>query len=111
MQAVNTIRALLLGLATVASRLNDCAQAAEVPGPMRCEGSGGILEVRAVAALEVHDEVTLEAWIRPGCYDLPGVRLIDKSEAGSQSGYLHVVLASESDECRFASQLPEAHCE
>ena len=103
MQAANTTRSLLLGLAAVASRMNDFAQAAEAPGPMRCEGSGGSLEVRA--------DVTLKAWLGPGRYNSPSVRLVDKSEAGSQSGYLRMVLAPESDECRFTSQLSEAHCE
>ena len=61
--------------------------AAEGPA-MRFDGTGGILEARSTPALDLREEITLEAWIRPARFGQPGVRLIDKSQAGAQSGYM-----------------------
>lgn len=57
-------------------------------GAMQFDGTGEILEVPSAPALDLRQEITLEAWIRPGRYGQPGVRLIDKSQAGTQSGYM-----------------------
>lgn len=62
--------------------------AAEPSGALRLDRTGPILETRSVPALELQDELTLEAWVRPEKYPQPGVRLIDKSAAGTQSGYM-----------------------
>lgn len=57
-------------------------------GGVRLDGTGPILEARSVPALNARDELTLEAWVRPERFGEPGVRIIDKSQAGTQSGYM-----------------------
>jgi alpha-L-fucosidase 2 len=54
----------------------------------RFDGTGGMMEVRPGPALDFRNELTLEAWICPERFDQPGVRLIDKSQAGAQDGYM-----------------------
>ena len=73
----------------IASAAMSCLSAAETPAPG--EGIGldsrtPIFEAGPDDALDVTDEVTLEAWIRPdaGCNG----RILDKSQAGSTSGYM-----------------------
>jgi alpha-L-fucosidase 2 len=51
-------------------------------------GTGQILEAEDRPELDLVDAVTLEAWIRPETYPRPGVRIIDKSPAGAQTGYM-----------------------
>ena len=55
---------------------------------LKFDGSEGLLEVRSATVFDLQDAVTLEVWIRPDTFAQPGVRLIDKSQAGSQSGYM-----------------------
>ena len=52
------------------------------------DGTDAIREARSGRALNVRDEVTLEVWVRPEGFSQPGARLIDKSEAGTQNGYM-----------------------
>jgi alpha-L-fucosidase 2 len=80
-------RPIMLALVCATSFLTFASRAAESLAT-RFDGTGGILEVRSTAALELRDELTLEAWIRPEPFAPPGVRLIDKSQAGSQNGYM-----------------------
>ena len=46
------------------------------------------LETTHCKALDLRDEVTLEAWIKPGRLPQGGARIIDKSVAGTQEGYV-----------------------
>jgi len=52
------------------------------------DGTGPVREVRHAPALALTEALTLEAWIRPEKFPGPGVRIIDKSQAGTQSGYM-----------------------
>ena len=51
------------------------------------EGSD-ILEVDHCRQLDLVDAVTLEAWIKPGRLPGGGARIIDKSQAGTSTGYM-----------------------
>ena len=80
---------LALGLFLLA--LAPCGLRAEAQGdasPTRFAGSGAILETPSATLLNVRDEVTIEAWVLPARYDQAGVRLVDKSQAGAQTGYM-----------------------
>ncbi len=74
------LAATTLGLARTA--------AADPPAALPFTGSGDIVQTPSCPALELHNELTLEAWIRPAKFDAPGVRLIDKTQAGTQIGYM-----------------------
>ena len=52
------------------------------------DGTGPVREVRHTPELALTEALTLEAWIRPEKFPAPGVRIIDKSLAGTQSGYM-----------------------
>ena len=65
-----------------------CCHAAGSGDGIHLDRKGPIIEARSVTGLELTREVTLEAWVLPGKYTEAGVRLIDKSEAGTQSGYM-----------------------
>ena len=82
------LRHLLMALAVVCGGNALGTRTDDSGAGLRLEGGGGIIEARSVTALELRDEITLEAWIRPESYSQPGVRIIDKSEAGSESGYM-----------------------
>ncbi|MDX9753327.1 MAG: glycoside hydrolase N-terminal domain-containing protein [bacterium] len=47
-----------------------------------------IYEVKNDASLNPTDTLTLEVWIKPQQYGQPGVRIIDKSPAGGQTGFM-----------------------
>jgi alpha-L-fucosidase 2 len=47
-----------------------------------------ILEVAHCKALDLVEAVTLEAWIKPQTLSQPGGRIIDKSQAGTSTGYM-----------------------
>ena len=55
--------------------------------PLRLDGTEELLEVKHCPALDLEDAVTLEAWIRPAKHPPQGARIIDKSAAGTSSGY------------------------
>jgi alpha-L-fucosidase 2 len=50
--------------------------------------SSFIYEVRSCPPLQLQDAVTLEAWIKPARLPGGGARIIDKSPAGAQTGYM-----------------------
>ncbi len=56
--------------------------------PLRFDGGEGLIEVKHCAALDLEDAVTLEAWICPQAFPGGGARIIDKSGAGTSTGYL-----------------------
>lgn len=64
------------------------AGAATKPEGLSFDGTGTTPEVRSTPLLDLQDELTLEAWVRPQRFGEPGVRLIDKSPAGAQTGYM-----------------------
>jgi len=78
--------ALLLIAVLVGLLLTKAAAAGE--GAMHFEGKGEILEVSHCAALDLQEAVSLEAWIRPEQLDQMGGRILDKSQAGTSSGYM-----------------------
>lgn len=47
-----------------------------------------IHEVRSNPELQLQDAVTLEAWVRPKRLPSGGARIIDKTQAGAQTGYM-----------------------
>lgn len=55
-----------------ASVLAGVVSSAAAGAAMRFDGTGGILEVRSMPALELREEVTLEGWIRLERYEQPG---------------------------------------
>ncbi len=77
-----TYSVILLGFFTVFGGLADPTRG------LRFETATTIPQAQPTPALDLRDELALEAWVLPERYDQPGVRLIDKSEAGSQSGYM-----------------------
>ncbi len=48
----------------------------------------GYLQVADSGSLDLSDAITLEAWVKPGALPPGGGRIIDKSKAGTQNGYL-----------------------
>jgi hypothetical protein len=78
---------LLVGIVGGEFTSSQCHAASSGNG-FHLDGKGPIIETRTTSALELTREVTLEAWVLPGQYSEAGVRLIDKSEAGTQSGYM-----------------------
>jgi alpha-L-fucosidase 2 len=52
------------------------------------DGAGQTPEVRDTPALNLAEALSLEAWIYPEAFPQPGVRIIDKSREGTQSGYM-----------------------
>jgi alpha-L-fucosidase 2 len=56
--------------------------------PLKFDGTGPVPEARNVPALDLTTAVTLEAWIKPEAFPQPGARIIDKTQAGTQSGYM-----------------------
>jgi len=73
---------LVLGLAA------SLAVAAGEPPSLRFDGREGTVEVPHAPALDLRDAVTLEAWVRPERFRSGGARILDKSEAGTSTGYL-----------------------
>lgn len=48
----------------------------------------GYLQAEDPSSLNLSEAVTLEAWVKPGALPAGGGRIIDKSKAGTQNGYL-----------------------
>jgi alpha-L-fucosidase 2 len=73
----------------IASLVMSCLSAAEKPAPsagIRTDSRSPIFEAGPDDALDVTDEVTLEAWIWPDA--ACNGRILDKSLAGSTNGYM-----------------------
>jgi len=64
------------------------AAAAGAADGLRFPGGFSFLTTPHTKALDLRDEVTLEAWIRPGRLPQGGARIIDKSVPGTQEGYV-----------------------
>ncbi|MBN2451266.1 MAG: glycoside hydrolase N-terminal domain-containing protein [Lentisphaeria bacterium] len=60
---------------------------AEAPG-MGFSGDGPCYEARHCGALDLTEAVTLEAWLCPDRLPPGGARILDKSPAGGQTGYM-----------------------
>ena len=58
------------------------------PAGLRFDPSREILEIKGCPALDLTDAVTLEAWIKPEKLPPGGARIIDKSVAGTDNGYM-----------------------
>ncbi|HUS93251.1 MAG TPA: glycoside hydrolase N-terminal domain-containing protein [Phycisphaerae bacterium] len=56
--------------------------------PLRFDGTEGTIEVDHCAALDLADAVTLEAWVCPEKLGRQGARILDKSQAGTSTGYM-----------------------
>jgi alpha-L-fucosidase 2 len=52
------------------------------------EGAGAVREVRHTLQLDLTQALTLEAWIKPEAFPQAGARIFDKTQAGTQNGYM-----------------------
>ncbi|MGA2496959.1 MAG: glycoside hydrolase N-terminal domain-containing protein, partial [Tepidisphaeraceae bacterium] len=74
-----TVLGLLLGL---------CMTAAARGEGMKLDQRSPIYEVPADKLLDLTDEVTLEAWVQADKMGQPGGRILDKTQPGTQVGYM-----------------------
>ncbi len=75
--------------------------------------NSGTYAAAGFAALDLTDEVTLEAWIKPARMDEAGGRILDKSMPNTQTGYMldtypgnSLRLTTQAGSCKFDAQLP-----
>jgi alpha-L-fucosidase 2 len=84
--ALNTPK--ILSLLILAAPVALAPAQAQAPQGREFNDGTPILQARA-AALNLRDEVTLEAWVQPSASMPPGGgRILDKSVAGTSEGYL-----------------------
>ena len=83
------------------------------PEGYRLEARSAVYEAPAQAALDLRDEVTLEAWVRADRMGQGGGRILDKSAPGTQQGYMLDTFPGNSlrflnakGMCTYATRLP-----
>ncbi len=87
--------------------------AAAVPAGYALNPAAAIFEAAPGKALDLADEVTLEAWVKADPMDAAGGRILDKSAPGTQLGYMLDTWPGNSlrflnvkGMCRFDAKLP-----
>ena len=77
--------ARLIGLIVLHALLSPSVPAAE---GLPFTPDSPVYQVSPSAALDLRDEVTLEAWVQADAMGAGGGRILDKTPPGSQDGYL-----------------------
>jgi hypothetical protein len=75
--------------------------------PLRLDGRSPVYEAPADKALDLVDEVTLEAWLQADPMPAEGGRILDKMPPGSMEGYLLDTWPGNSLRLRYGNALCE----
>jgi len=109
----SSLRGLWLTVAAAALLLFPFKVVADDSAGMVLDDKARLYEAEAAPALDLQDEVTLEAWVKANPMDEGGGRILDKSEPGTSSGYMldthpgnSLRMITLHGMCHFAAKLP-----
>ena len=109
---MQSVRIVFLVLVVLSLTALSGAAAAEAGG-FRLDGRSAVYEVPAQEALDLTDEVTLEAWVKADKMGRGGGRLLDKSVPGTSDAYMldtfpgnSLRLVTAQGACTYNAKLP-----